>query len=83
MSKHQLLEHWPQPKFIRDVAKIIKFAQSYSKFIPQFELQIAPLCDLITNLEYQAGCATLDDCRSRVLRRHKTGNIIRSVPEAF
>jgi hypothetical protein len=52
MSKHQLLEHWPQPVFIQDVAKIVGFAQFYGKFIPQFELQIAPLCNLITKLEY-------------------------------
>jgi hypothetical protein len=52
MSKHQLLEHWPQPEFIQDVAKIVRFAQFYGKFIPQLELQIAPLCDLITKLEY-------------------------------
>jgi hypothetical protein len=42
MSKHQLLEHCPQPEIIRDVAKIVGFTQFYSKFIPQFELQIAP-----------------------------------------
>jgi hypothetical protein len=35
-SKHQLLQHWPQPKTVRDVAKIIGFAQFYSKFIPHF-----------------------------------------------
>jgi hypothetical protein len=52
MLKHQLLEHWPQPEFIRDVAKIIGFTQFYGKFIPRFELQIAPLCDLISKLEY-------------------------------
>jgi hypothetical protein len=38
MSKHQLLEHWPQPETVCDVAKIIGFAQFYSEFIPQFEL---------------------------------------------
>jgi hypothetical protein len=38
MSKHQLLEHWPQPEIVRDVAKIVGFAQFFSKFIPQFEL---------------------------------------------
>jgi hypothetical protein len=52
MSKHQLLEQWPQPEFIQDVAKIIGFAQFYEKFIPQFELQIAPVCNLITKHEY-------------------------------
>jgi hypothetical protein len=38
MSKHQLLVQWPQPEFVRDVAKIVGFAQFYGKFIPQFEL---------------------------------------------
>jgi hypothetical protein len=38
MSKHQLLEHWPQPELVRDVAKLVGFAQFYSKFIPEFEL---------------------------------------------
>jgi hypothetical protein len=52
MSKHQLLEHWPQPEIVHDVAKLVGFAQFYSKFIPQFELQIAPLRDLITMFEY-------------------------------
>ena len=37
MSKHQLVEHWPQPESVRDVAKIIGFAQFYSKIIPHFE----------------------------------------------
>jgi hypothetical protein len=52
MSKHQLLEHWPQPETVHDIAKTIGFAQFYSKFIPQFELWIAPLCNLTTKLEY-------------------------------
>ncbi len=52
MSKHQPLEHWPQPEIIRDVTKIVSFAHFYSKFIPQFELCMSPLCDLTTNFEY-------------------------------
>jgi hypothetical protein len=52
MSKHQLLEYWPQPETVDDIAKIIGFAQFYRKFIPQFELRIAPLCNLTTKLEY-------------------------------
>ncbi len=52
MSKHQLLEHWPQPEIIRDVAKVVGFTQFYSKFIPQFELRISPLWDLTTSFEY-------------------------------
>jgi hypothetical protein len=38
MSKHQLLEHWSQPVFIWEVAKIVGFAQFYGMFIPQCEL---------------------------------------------
>ena len=52
MSKQELLKHWPQPETIRDVAKIVGFAQFYSKFIPQFEIRIATLCNLTTNFEY-------------------------------
>jgi hypothetical protein len=52
MSKHQLLEHWPQPEIILNVAKFVGFAQFYSKSIPHFELRISPLCDLITKLDY-------------------------------
>ncbi len=57
MSKHQLLEHWPQPETVCDVAKIIGFAQFYSKFIPHFELQIAPLRALTTKFEYTKNVA--------------------------
>ena len=52
MSKHQLLEHWPQPEIVPDVAKIVGFVQFYSKFIPQFKLQIAPHHDLTTKFDY-------------------------------
>jgi hypothetical protein len=38
MLKHQLLEYWPQPETVRDVAKLIGFTQFNSKFIPHFEL---------------------------------------------
>jgi hypothetical protein len=52
MSKHQFLKHWLQPEIIHDVAKIVGFAQFYSKFIPQFKLRISPLHDLTTKFEY-------------------------------
>jgi hypothetical protein len=52
MTKHQLLVHWPLPEFVPDVAKIVGFAQFYGKFIPQLELRISPLRNLITKLEY-------------------------------
>jgi hypothetical protein len=38
ISKHQHLKYWPQPETVRNVAKLIKFAQFYSKLIPHFEL---------------------------------------------
>jgi hypothetical protein len=57
IPKHQLLEHWPQPETVHDVAKIIGFAQFYSKFIPHFELWIAPLCALTTKFEYTKNVA--------------------------
>ncbi len=43
MSKHQLLEHWPMPIIICDVTKFVAFIQFYSRFIPNFEIQITPL----------------------------------------
>ncbi len=49
-SKHTLLQTWPPPDFVRDVAKFIGFAQFYSRFIHHFEICIAPLRKL-TKLE--------------------------------
>jgi hypothetical protein len=45
-SKHALLETWPAPELVCDVANFIGLAQFYSHFIHHFELQIAPLCKL-------------------------------------
>ncbi len=39
-------------EIVHDVAKLVGFAQFYSKFIPQFKLRIAPLRNLITMFEY-------------------------------
>ena len=36
MSKNQLLQHWPTPIIVRDVAKLVGFMQFYSRFIPHF-----------------------------------------------
>jgi hypothetical protein len=38
MLKHQLLEHWPTPIIVRDVAKFVGFMQFYSHFIPNFKI---------------------------------------------
>jgi hypothetical protein len=42
-SKHSLLKTWPAPEFVRDIVKLIGFAQFYSQFIPNFEMRVAPL----------------------------------------
>ncbi len=46
-----LLKTWPAPEFVRDIAKFIGFAQFYSRFIPNFEMHVAPL-GTITKEEY-------------------------------
>jgi hypothetical protein len=48
-SKHTPLTTWPDPDFVRDVAKFISFAQFYSCFIHHFEPRITPLCKLCKN----------------------------------
>jgi hypothetical protein len=45
-TKHQLLESWPKPEIVWDVAKFIGFAQFYSVYIHHFELCIAPLREI-------------------------------------
>jgi hypothetical protein len=47
MSKHQLLTHWPTPVIIRDVAKFVGFMQFYSRFIPNFEIRITALREIL------------------------------------
>ncbi len=47
MSKHQLLIHWPKPVVVRDVAKYVGFLQFYSRFIPNFEVRISPLREIM------------------------------------
>jgi hypothetical protein len=53
---HTLLQTWPPPELVHDVAKFIGFAQFYSRFIHHFEIRIAPLCKL-TKLEYTKSVA--------------------------
>ncbi len=38
-SKHGLLKSWPAPKLVCNVAKLIGFAQFYSRFIPNFKMR--------------------------------------------
>ncbi len=47
MSKHQPLQHWPSPVIVCDVAKFVGFMQFYSRFIPNFEIRITPLRDIL------------------------------------
>jgi hypothetical protein len=47
MSKHQLLKHWPTPVIVRDVAKFVGFMQFYSRFIPNFEIRITALREIL------------------------------------
>jgi hypothetical protein len=47
MSKHQLLTHWEPPQIVQDVAKFVGFIQFYSRFIPNFEVRISPLLDIM------------------------------------
>jgi len=48
-SKHVLLETWPIPKDVQDVAKFIGFGQFYARFIPNFELRITELCKITSD----------------------------------
>jgi hypothetical protein len=47
MSKHQLLHHWPLPVIVCNVAKFDGFMHFYSRFTPNFEVRIAPLCKIM------------------------------------
>jgi hypothetical protein len=47
MSKHLLLDHWPKPEFVPDVASFIGFVQFYSAFISCFEVRTKPLRDIM------------------------------------
>jgi hypothetical protein len=49
MSKHSLLDHWPSPELVQDVAKFVGFTQFYSRFIPQFEQRIGALHGIMKN----------------------------------
>ncbi len=63
-SKHQLLQLWPTPEIVHDVAKFIGFAQFYRTYIHHFELRIQPLCNLTIKCEYTKPVATIwtDEC---------------------
>ncbi len=56
-SKHSLLKTWPASEFVRDVMKLIGFAQFYSQFIPNFEMRAEPL-RTVCKQEYTKPVAT-------------------------
>jgi hypothetical protein len=47
MSKYQLLKHWSVPLIVRNIAKFVGFVQFYSQCIPNFELRISPLRNIM------------------------------------
>ena len=51
MSKFELIRTWPDPLTVRDVAKLVGFGQFYSSFLPNFELLIGPLREVM-KLDY-------------------------------
>lgn len=51
MSKFELIRSWPDPLTVRDVAKLVGFGQFYSSFLPNFELLIGPLREVM-KLDY-------------------------------
>jgi hypothetical protein len=53
MSKCQLLDHWPTPEFVCNVASFIDFIQLFSLFIPYFEVRAKSLCNIMQH-EYMA-----------------------------
>jgi hypothetical protein len=64
-SKHQLLETWPIPDMVRDVATFIGFAQFYSRYIHHFELRVTPLRELTIKRKYTNPVAAIwtDACQ--------------------
>jgi len=49
MSKHHLIKTWPAPELVRDIAKFVGFIQFFARFIPHFEVRIAPLWVILLN----------------------------------
>ncbi len=72
---HALLETWPAPELICNVAKFICFLQFYLRFIHHFELHITLLREICRN-EYTAPVAphwmdsaqaALDDMKNAII----------------
>ena len=47
LSKFNLLHLWPDPVMVHDVTKLVGFSQFYSAFIPNFELLLSPLSEIM------------------------------------
>ncbi len=47
MSKFELISLWPAPTTVRDIARLVGFGQFYSSFIPNFEIMIGPLHEVM------------------------------------
>ncbi len=75
MSKHQLLDHWPTPEFVRDIASFIGSVQFYSAFILYFEVRAKPLQEImqheytlhVGDLWTPAATAAFDELRHCIL----------------
>ena len=52
MSKHQLLQTWPDPTTVRDVASLVGFAVFYASFIPHFETRVSRLRTIMKDYDY-------------------------------
>ncbi len=75
-TKHQLLELWPKPEIVQDIAKFIGFAQFYSVYIHHVELRIALLWEITIKSEYtnpvaplwlDAAQRSMDDTKEAIL----------------
>ncbi len=75
MSKHQLLDHWPMPGMVCDIASFIGFVQFYSMYIPYFEVHTKPLQEImqheytlcVGDLWTPASAATFNELRHCIL----------------
>jgi hypothetical protein len=47
VQQHQLLQRWPLPLIVHNIAKFVGFMQFYSSFISNFEIRIMPLCKIL------------------------------------
>jgi hypothetical protein len=75
MSKHKLLQSWPAPSLVCNIASFVGFLQFYSKFISNFEIRVEPLLQLmekdytkaVGNLWMPEAQLTYDHLRNSIL----------------